>query len=175
VDVIETGRMEIRAKVDENDRANLAAGQEARVRIDSLPGEEFAARLGALSGLANRAGMFETASLTRQFDVTLQFEKPDPRMKGGASVWVTLEGKEIPDALTVPRQAVFQRSGKTYVFVKTAERFEQREVKVVQRTESRAALEGLPEGTEVALIDPDAARPASSSAASPLQQAGNPR
>lgn len=176
VDVIEAGRMEIRAKVDENDRANLTSGQEAIVRIDSLPGEEFKARLGALSGLANRAGFFESASITRQFDVSFELVTPDPRMKGGTSVWITLEGKELPDALSVPRQAVFQKNGKTYVYVKTGERFEQREVKVVQRTESRAALEGIAEGTEVALIDPDAVRPASSTASSsPISAAGGTR
>jgi len=175
VDVIESGRMEIRAKVDENDRANLTQGQEAVVRVDSLPGEEFKARVGSLAGLVNRAGMFETASITRQFDVTLQFETPDPRMKGGASVWITLEGKEIPDALTVPRQAIFQKNGKTHVFVKAGDRFEQREVKVVQRTESRAALDGVAEGTEVALVDPDAVRPVSSNSTSPLPAAGATR
>ncbi len=173
-DVIETGRMELRAKVDENDRSNLTEGQEATVEIDAIPGEKFKARLGALSGSANRSGMFETASTTRQFDVTLQFEKPDPRMRGGVSAWITLEGKDVADALTVPRQAIFQKNAKTYVYVKTADGFEQREIKVVQRTESRAAIEGLAEGTQVALIDPDAARSSSSGApaASPLSATG---
>ena len=173
-DVIEAGQMELRAKVDENERANLTQGQEASVEIDSIPGEAFNARLGALSGSANRSGMFETASTTRQFDVTLQFEKPDPRMRGGVSAWVTLEGKSVSDALTVPRQAIFQKNAKTYVYVKTGDGFEQREIKVVQRTESRAAIEGLSEGTEVALIDPDAARASSSGApaASPLSATG---
>jgi multidrug efflux pump subunit AcrA (membrane-fusion protein) len=173
-DVIEAGRMELRAKVDENDRSNLTEGQDATVEIDAIPGEKFKARLGALSGSANRSGMFETASTTRQFDVTLQFEKPDPRMRGGVSAWITLEGKDVPDALTVPRQAIFQKNAKTYVYVKTADGFEQREIKVVQRTESRAAIEGLAEGTQVALIDPDAARTSSSGspAASPLSATG---
>jgi len=67
--------------------------------------------------------------------------------------------------LTVPRQAVFQKSGKTHVFVKVGDRFEQREVKLSHRTESRAAVEGLAEGTEVALVDPNAL-PAGSSGAS---------
>ena len=40
-DVIESGRMELRAKVDENDRANLTQGQEAIVDIDTIPGETF--------------------------------------------------------------------------------------------------------------------------------------
>ena len=78
---------------------------------------------------------------------------------------MTIEGKEMPDALHVPRQAVFEKNGKTHVFVKTGDRFEQREVKVVQRTESRAAIEGLPEGTEIALVDPTIARHAGPSSA----------
>jgi hypothetical protein len=76
----------------------------------------------------------------------------------------------------LPRQAVFQKAGKTHVFVKTGDRFEQRDVKVVQRTESRAAIEGLPEGTEVALVDPTAQRASKPSGASgPLPASGAAR
>ena len=174
-DVIEAGRMEMRAKVDENDRANLTEGQPSAVEVDSIPGEKFPAKVGALSGLASRAGFFESAGVTRQFDVTFQFLNPDPRMKAGASAKVTIEGKVVDDALTVPRQAVFQKNGKTHVFVKTGDRFEPREVKIVNRTESRAAIEGLPDGTEIALVDPTIARTPGSSSASPLAAAGGTR
>ena len=67
---------------------------------------------------------------------------------------MVIEGKEIPDALHVPRQAVLEKNGKTHVFVKVGDRFEQREVKVEHLTESRAAIAGVAEGTEVALSDP---------------------
>jgi multidrug efflux pump subunit AcrA (membrane-fusion protein) len=174
-DVIEAGRMEMRAKVDENDRANLNEGQPASVEIDSLAGQVFPAKVGALSGLANRGGFFESSGVTRQFDVTFQFVKPDPRMKAGASARVTIEGKEMPDALTVPRQAVFQKNGKTHVFVKKDNRFEPREVKIVQRTESRAALEGVDEGTEVALVDPTLVRTKGPTGSSPLPGTGAAR
>ena len=96
-------------------------------------------------------------------------------MKAGASAKVTIEGKVVDDALTVPRQAVFQKNGKTHVFVKTGDRFEPREVKIVNRTESRAAIEGLPDGTEIALVDPTIARTPGSSSASPLAAAGGTR
>jgi hypothetical protein len=109
-----------------------------------------------LSGLASRANFFESSGVTRLFDVSLQFEQPDPRLKAGVSARVTLEGKEVPDALHVPRQAVFDKNGKNHVFVKTGDRFEQREVKVEQRTESRVALSGVAEGSEIALVDPTA-------------------
>lgn len=170
LDVIEAGRMELRAKIDESDRSNLTEGQSAQVFIDSLPDQTFNAKVGALSGLANRSGWFEpTASISRLFDVTFHFDQQDPRLKAGASARVFIEGKEMPDALHAPRQAVFEKAGKTHVFVRTDDRFEQREVKIVQRTESRVALEGLSEGTEIALVDPTAAKPASAPAsASPM-------
>ena len=168
VDLIESGRMELRAKIDENDRANLTQGQPAIVDIDALPGETFKAKVGAVAAQARRADFFESSSGPRQFDVSFQFDQVDPRMKAGASARVTIEGKELKDVLTVPRQAVFQKGGKTFVYVKVGDRFEQREVKLAQRTESRAAIEGLAEGSEVALVDPNAVPTSTSSGAGPI-------
>jgi len=154
-DVIESGRMELRAKIDENDRGNLTEGQEASVSVDALPGQVFTARVGALSGLASRGSFFDTSSV-RLFDVTFQFDQPDPRLRAGASARLVIEGKEIPDATHVPRQAVFARNGKNHVFVKVDDRFEEREVTVTERTESRVVIDGLSEGAEIALLDPNA-------------------
>jgi HlyD family secretion protein len=156
-DVIENGRMELRAKVDENDRANLTEGQPALIEVDPLPGRKFKAKVGSLSAQARR-GDWEGPTVKRQFDLAFSFDEVDPRMKAGASARVTIDGKQIQDALTVPRQAIFQKAGKTHVFARTGERFEQREVKIVHQSESRAAIDGVPEGTEVALIDPTVQR-----------------
>jgi multidrug efflux pump subunit AcrA (membrane-fusion protein) len=176
VDVIEAGRMELRAKVDENDRSNLTSGQEADVYVDALPGDTFKARVGSLAGLATRASFFESASVNRQFDVRFEFGTPDPRLKAGSSARVVIPGKEIPDALHVPRQAVFEKNGKNHVFLKVGDRFEKREITIAQKTESRFAIEGLDEGAEVALVDPTAAAAATpAGAASPMPGAGGPR
>ena len=173
-DVIEAGRMEVRAKVDENDRGNLTEGQRASVYVDALPGEVFTAKVGALAGLANRA--FWESSATRMFDVTFQFDKIEPRLRSGSSARVVVDGNTLEGALHLPRQAVFARSGKNHVFVRTGERFEQREVKVTQRTESRVVVEGLTEGLDIALVDPTL-RPAgtTSPSAPSVPAAGGPR
>ena len=173
-DIIESGRMELRAKVDESDRSNLVEGQVAEVTVDALPGQTFTAKVGALSGLASRGNFFEpTASISRLFDVTFQFETPDPGLKAGASARVFIKGKRIDDALHVPRQAVFEKNGKNHVFVRVGTHFETREVKVLQRTESRIAVEGLSEGTEIALIDPEAAvKSTAAGSSSPLPAGG---
>jgi HlyD family secretion protein len=175
IDVIEVGKMDVRAKVEESDRTNLTTGESAVVYVDTLPGETFKARVGALSGNANRASFFESASVTRLFDVNFDFEKPDPRLKAGASARVVIEGKEIPDALHLPRQAVLEKNGKTHVFVKNGDRFDQREVKVEYLTESRVVIKGLIEGTEVALVDPTAAKAAAPTSTAPPMPAGGPR
>ena len=173
-DVIEAGRMEVRAKVDENDRGNLTEGQRATVHVDALPGEVFTAKVGALAGLANRA--FWESSATRLFDVTFHFDTTEPRLRAGSSARVVVDGNTLEGALHLPRQAVFARSGKNHVFVRVDERFEQREVKVTQRTESRVVVEGLTEGLDVALVDPTVRAAGSTSpSAPPVPAAGGPR
>jgi HlyD family secretion protein len=174
-DVIESGRMEVRAKVNENDRSNLSEGQIADVFVDALPGRPFKASVGAVSGLASRGSVSETASINRQFDVTFAFATPDPAFKAGSSARVIIAGREILDAFHVPRQSVFERNGKNFVFVKVDDRFERRDVKVEHRTESRLAVSGLDEGAEVALVDPTAAAKTTSASPAPTMPAGGPK
>jgi HlyD family secretion protein len=166
-DVVENGKMEVRAKVTETDRDNLQAGQTATVQVDALPGRTFTAKVGALASGASRGSFFETSAV-RQFDINLQLDKPDPQMRAGSSLRVVIDGREIKDALHVPRQAVFEKNGKNYVFLQIGDRFDRRDVKVVNRTEGRAVVTGINEGDAIALVDPDAATQRSKSSSGPL-------
>jgi len=165
-DVVESGRMEVRAKVTEVDRDNLKAGQAATVQVDALPGRTFNAKVGALSGGAARGSFFETSAV-RQFDIGLELEKPDPLMRAGSSLRVVIDGDEIPNALHVPRQGVFEKNGKNFVYLQIGDRFDRRDVKVVNRTEGRAAIDGLHEGDVIALVDPDVASQRTKTASGP--------
>jgi HlyD family secretion protein len=156
-DIVESGKMEVRAKVTETDRDNLQAGQLATVQVDALPGRTFSAKVGPLSSSASRGNFFETSAI-RQFDISLELDTPDAQMRAGSSLRVIIDGREIAAALHVPRQAVFEKNGKNYVFLQVgADRFDRRDVKVENRTESRAAVSGLNEGDVIALVDPDVA------------------
>src|SRR4051794_28626704 len=171
-DLIESGKMEVRAKVTEVDRDNLQAGQSATVQIDALPGRTFAAKVGPLSASASRGSYFETSAV-RQFDISLDLDHPDPAMRAGSSLRLTIDGREIKDALHVPRQAVFEKAGKNYVFLQTGgDRFERHDVKVVTATESRAVIDGLHDGDVIALVDPDVALSRTKSSSGPLAGAG---
>jgi HlyD family secretion protein len=171
-DILESGKMEVRAKINETDRENLQTGQTAKLESDALPGEEFVAKVGALSAVAARGNFWETTAV-QQFDVTFTFVgEPDRRLRAGSSVRLVISGREIPDALQVPRQAVFEKNGKTYVYARIGDRFERKDVRVTNSTESRAAVTGLNEGDVIALVDPEiAAKRSTTSSVAPLATA----
>jgi hypothetical protein len=170
-DVYDLSGMELRVKVGEQDRANVTVGQEASVFSDALAGFELTAKVSAIAGLTS-SDFFDVSGPVRQFDVTLKLDKVDPRLRPGTSVTVLLKGRTVDGVLQVPLQAVRLKNGKPAVFVKDGTGFESKEVKVLYRTETRVGLEGLPEGTVVALVDPVAA--ASSANAGPKPAASGP-
>jgi len=173
VDVSATADMEIKVRVTEEDRPNLVIGQSAAVHADPLPGRRFTARITALSGLAVRSN--DQSGPLRQFEVTLRLDQIDPRLRPGTSVRVVIAGGDVRNVLTIPRQALFQKDGKSVVYVRTGERFEPREVKVTNRSESRASIEGVPEGSQIALVNPIRAVAVPTSSNGPMPAAGGPR
>jgi hypothetical protein len=132
----------------------VAAGQAVTVESDVVPDTVLTARITAVSGLGRAV---RQAGPLRLFDVTLVLDRADPRLRPGTSVKVVAQGQQVDDVLLLPRQAVFEQDGKPIVYVRTPAGFDAREVKVVHRTESRVAIEGVDEGAEVALISPDRA------------------
>jgi len=157
-DLLEVGQMQIRARVNENDRANLAVGQTASIRVEAAPGRMFGGRIVSLGALASRANWWEGAQANRQFDAFFQIDDRDARLRAGGSVRIIVAGRSVENTLQVPRQAIFAREGKPVVFVRDRDHFAPREVKVSHRSENRVAVEGIEEGTEVALVDPEATR-----------------
>jgi HlyD family secretion protein len=167
-DVFDLTQMEIRGKINEQQRNNVSVGQAATVESPTLPGAKLTAKVTAVSGLA-QSSMFSMSGPLRDFDVTLKLDAANDALRPGTTVQLVLAGTRVDNVLHVPRQAIFERNGKPVVYVRAGDRFDAREVKPIQRTETRIAIEGLPEGTEIALVNPDAATKAASKtpAASP--------
>lgn len=152
-EVLDTSGIELQAKVDEADRANLNDGQPAEVRVDGLPGGVFAANVRTVSGAAAR-GFFDSES-RRKFDTTLQLSASDDRLRAGLSASVVISGRRLKDVLYVPRQALFEKDGKPVVYARRGRGFQATPVAVKFRSESRAVIEGLDAGVELALVDPE--------------------
>jgi len=85
-----------------------------------------------------------------------------------------VDGGNVDKVLIVPRQALFEGEGKTTLYVRAGgvDAFSPRQIKVLHRTESQIAIEGVDEGTEVALVDPVAALKLSGATTSTSSPAG---
>jgi len=79
----------------------------------------------------------------------------DVLLRPGLLADVEIFVERIPNAIYVPVQAVFEREGKTLVYVRSRGRFEPRPVKLARRSESAMVIqEGLKPDEIVALSDP---------------------
>lgn len=171
-DIYDISHMEVRCSVNELDRINVAPGQSAAVDADSMPGVPYTAKVTAVSGNAQGGG-----GPLRWFDVTLQVDQSDARLHPGTTVHLLLAGTRVENVLHLPRQAIFEKNGKSIVYARAGDKFLPIEVKPTKRGESRIALEaagGIVEGLEVALVNPDTLRQKKPSA-SPTATTGGPK
>ena len=155
-EIVEVGQLQIVAKVDEQERPSLEAGQTAVVHVDGLPEHPLAATVEAVAGMVSRDGFFNASGPVREFDVFLQLETLDPRLRPGMTVQVTVAGRTLSDVLQLPRQAIFEKEGDPVVYVSEDGVFAAQPVTVVGRSDGSVAIEGVTEGAEVALLDPTA-------------------
>ena len=153
-EVMNLEQMEIQCKVEEGDRSNMNAGAPVEAHIDALPGRIFPAKVESVAGMASR-GRWWSGSTTSKFDVSIALDKSDPEIRPGLTVQAIVEGGQTKDLLLVPPQALFDKDGKPFVYVEQGSNFVARSVKVMRRTESQVAIEGVSEGTVVALVNPE--------------------
>ena len=167
-EVVDTSQLEIRASISEQDRGNLEEGREAEISVDANPNAVYRAKVKTIAGATSRARWWDSAS-GKRFDATFEItgaRSPSAQapasLPPGVTAQIVIIASQLKEALYLPRQAVFEKEGKPIVYVRKGSNYESREVKVKYRTESRAVVEGLPEGTEVALVNPEqtAKRPA---------------
>jgi HlyD family secretion protein len=167
--------MEAEVYVLEADAGGLKAGKTATVAVESAPGVTYPARIKRVDTLAKPR---IPGSPVQYFAVTLELGKTDPGvMKPGQRVQASLLLDQRKDALMVPRQAVFDREGRSIVYRKGTRGFEPVEVKLGASTMGRIAVEsGISKGDVLALRDPT--RPAGSpeiKRAAPKRSAPPPR
>lgn len=165
-------QMEIQSKVTENDRGSLNSGQPIDVRVDSQPLKNYTGKIKSLAVSASSSSSsyldYLEALSTRSFDATFELDPKGEQLNPGVTTRVTVHATNVSDALSLPRQALFQKEGKPVVYVRQGEGWEARDIQIKYLTESRAVIEGLAEGTEVALVNPDLQKGKAAGKASPL-------
>jgi HlyD family secretion protein len=170
--VIDPKGMELVAKVGELERNNLKEGQPVDIVLDALPEITFHGTVKTVA--ANSARSFWDDDTSTRFEVAISLAAADARMRPGLTAHIFINGDPRKDVLYVPRQALFLKDNKRVLYVRNGSNFDPREVKIQAENESRAAIEGISAGTEVALVDPTAPRKAANSTAPSPSGGGAP-
>jgi HlyD family secretion protein len=138
---------EVSAKIAEVDRGHLAVGQAVAVAVVALARKTFPAHV---TSLGNSTGQ----PWDRRFDCRMELDQAGPELRPGMSSTLVITAEKLDDVLWVPSQALFERDGRSFVYLKTANGFTPRDVNLVKRTESQAVLTGVNDGDTVALSNP---------------------
>jgi len=148
--------LRISARIDETERGRLAAKQPVTVQLNAIPDRQFTGHIEQISSIATMD--FSSGwPITRNFNLEISLDQTDPRIKPGISGQVTVLVDRVANAITIPAQAIFQRSGQNVAYVWRGTQFEERNVDVARRSGDKILVaKGVSAGDQVALRDPTA-------------------
>jgi RND family efflux transporter MFP subunit len=155
-EIPELSTMEARVYVLEADAGGLVKGIPASVVVEAHPAVEYPAKIKKVDTLAKR----RTGWIPVQyFGATLELAQTDTAvMKPGQRVRAVLALDARPKAISVPRNAIFEKNGKKIVYRRVGSEFNAVEVVLGPAATGRVVVEsGLSGGDEIALRDPSAA------------------
>jgi HlyD family secretion protein len=139
---------EASARIGELDRGHLAEGQPTQVRVVALPGRTFRGKVKTIGGTTG-------PPWERRFDCRIALLDPSPDLRPGMSVVLSISTGTLDNVLWIPAQALFERDGRPYVYLRSGSVFLEQDVKMVRRSEDRVVITGLRENQQVALASPD--------------------
>jgi RND family efflux transporter MFP subunit len=144
VTIIDLGRLEAHAYVDETDIGKVQVGQAAGFTVDAFPDREFA---GSITAIYPKA-LIQLNVVT--YDVVIGIDNRDGLLRPDMTTNVTITVATRPRALTVPNGAVRREGGERYVLVADGDRLVHRPVTTGWRAKTYTeVLRGLKEGERV--------------------------
>jgi HlyD family secretion protein len=152
INLPDLSEMVVKVTVSEVDAAKIDSGQQAMVTLDAVPGRIYRGEVWEKSTLARRK---DPGSKINVFDVEIVLLEKDEQLKPGMSASCRIVIDQIPDVVKVPLEAVFEKEGRTVVYLENKRKVE---VEVGRRSdiEIKSGLQG---GERVCLIDPTLEEP----------------
>jgi RND family efflux transporter MFP subunit len=146
--------LRISARVDETERGRIAIKQAVSAHLDAIPDRQFTGNIERISTIATidfSAGW----PIPRNFNLEIALDQADARLKPGMTAQLTVVVDRVPDALSIPIEASFQKSGQTVAYVWEGSKFRERAIEIGRRSRDRILIaKGLRAGDRVALKEP---------------------
>jgi len=146
--------LRISARVDETERGRLALKLPVTVQLNAIPDRQFTGHIESISEIAT-LDFSGGWPINRNFTLEIVLDQTDSRFKPGTTGQVTVVVDRVPNAISIPAQALFQKSGRSVAYVWNGGQFEEREVEVGRRNPEKIMIaKGLEVGDQVALKEP---------------------
>jgi RND family efflux transporter MFP subunit len=154
VDVPDLATLRVTARLEEAQRGRMQPGQSVVVRADALPDRELTGRIGDISTLARID--FSNWPPERNFDLVVQLDQTDPRLRPGMNTSVRVAVDRFADAVLIPVRAVFEKDGRSVAYVaRPRGGWEERLVRIARRGQEQLVVsDGVRPDERVALKDP---------------------
>ena len=145
--------MQVKTQVNEVDISKVRVGQEVIITCDALPG---LTDYGTVTEVANLARSMNrtTESNVKVFDVIVTIRNTDTNLKPGMTSTNQVITDRIDSVVYVPLTSVFEKDGKTVVYVLDPAPKEREVVVGEKNADFIVILEGLDVGEQVTLRDP---------------------
>ena len=154
LDIPDMSMMQVRCLIGEMDIGRMREGQRAFIRLEAFPGPVFT---GIVSELAAMASPQPGAPDIRVFELMIDIDEQDDRLKPGMSAEVEIILERIPNVLSVPLSAIVDRNGNPTVYRFEGGQFNEVPVELGQENATSVIVSsGLSTGDLVALPPPQA-------------------
>lgn len=155
VELPDLSSIHLEARLDETDRGRLKVNQAATVKIEAVPGKDFAATVDLISVLA-KIDFSQGWPPPKNFDLGLVLKEPDPKIRPGMTATARIAIERAPDALVAPAEAVFQRDGRPIVYRLNGSMFDEQRIEVARRGREQVAIaSGVAAGDKIATRRPE--------------------
>ncbi len=149
INLPDLSEMMIKTTVSEVDANKVDTGQEVIITLDAIPDKKYAGVVTKKSTLARKK---DYNSKINVFDVEVTVSEQDEDLKPGMSASAKIICSKIPDVISVPLEAVFEKEGRTVVYLDNKH---EREVEVGRKNDLAIEIvSGLEGSEEVCLVDP---------------------
>ena len=153
--VVNTSAMQMEGMASQVESDEMRLGEPATITFDAFPELKLKAKVSSLGAIAT--GGWWSNYYLRSVRVYLSILDHDNRVIPDLSAAASVAVDQSGNALLIPREAVENRDGKSFVRLKAGDRYVSREVKLGMNDNIHVAvLDGLHAGDEVVLDRPQA-------------------
>lgn len=144
--------MQVRAKINESRVSRVRAGQNATVFLDAFPDVQLDAEVVKVNEYPEPSSGFTTT--VKEYATLVRIKNPPEGLRPGLTAMARINVERQDDAVQVPVQAVHERGGQTFVFVKHEDSWEPREVQLGSNNDKFVIVKKGVEENELVSVNP---------------------